>query len=304
MDPKILEQLHDGSGSVTINGIRYNRYGAGQWGEGQVQEFELAEHDTDEWWKRYSSGEFSGSTTVRQGSGPKPLPVDTDTTPDPIDEAAEAIGDLDPVAAYKQLQELASRNVKVTADDVAANPAHRLVAVAHLEGYSDDQAAKDTARGFTYLVDMKADLQKYGSLSDGKTKGVLNCLLADMRRAGSKPAPATTATPAPATPDVPAGHYAIEEEGELHFFQVEHGKPGTRWEGFTFLSIQASDDLHSIRNPERKSAILTAIAANPAMASAAYGHGIGRCGVCNRTLTDPVSIENGIGPKCAAKMGW
>ena len=27
----------------------------------------------------------------------------------------------------------------------------------------------------------------------------------------------------------------------------------------------------------------------------------GRCCMCNRTLTDPVSIENGIGPECAKK---
>lgn len=38
--------------------------------------------------------------------------------------------------------------------------------------------------------------------------------------------------------------------------------------------------------------------------STAYGLLSGRCGVCGRLLTDPVSIEAGIGPKCAEKRAW
>lgn len=99
-------------------------------------------------------------------------------------------------------------------------------------------------------------------------------------------------------PKVPEGHYAIEEEGELHFFKVDHGKTGSKWEGFVFLSIQASDEYHAIKNRDRKTAILAAIANDPKAALARYGHEIGRCGVCNRTLTDPESIAIGIGPVC------
>jgi hypothetical protein len=31
--------------------------------------------------------------------------------------------------------------------------------------------------------------------------------------------------------------------------------------------------------------------------------GIGRCGICHRTLTNPVHIEAGIGPVCASRIG-
>lgn len=36
----------------------------------------------------------------------------------------------------------------------------------------------------------------------------------------------------------------------------------------------------------------------------AYGHLTNNCGVCRRKLTDPVSVERGIGPVCEARMGW
>jgi hypothetical protein len=36
----------------------------------------------------------------------------------------------------------------------------------------------------------------------------------------------------------------------------------------------------------------------------AYGKKFGRCAVCMRELSDPESIERGIGPVCAERMGW
>jgi hypothetical protein len=38
-------------------------------------------------------------------------------------------------------------------------------------------------------------------------------------------------------------------------------------------------------------------------ASVAYGQKFGKCGVCGKTLTDPVSIAKKIGPVCAKKYG-
>jgi hypothetical protein len=35
-----------------------------------------------------------------------------------------------------------------------------------------------------------------------------------------------------------------------------------------------------------------------------YGKELGRCGICNRTLTNNDSIALGIGPVCAEKVGW
>jgi hypothetical protein len=46
------------------------------------------------------------------------------------------------------------------------------------------------------------------------------------------------------------------------------------------------------------------IAADPKQAAIAHGKEWGVCCVCNRTLTDPISVANGIGPICADRFGW
>jgi hypothetical protein len=48
---------------------------------------------------------------------------------------------------------------------------------------------------------------------------------------------------------------------------------------------------------------LRLIAADPLSAAVAYGRLTGSCSICARTLTDPVSIERGIGPICADNYG-
>lgn len=54
---------------------------------------------------------------------------------------------------------------------------------------------------------------------------------------------------------------------------------------------------------ERQAAIVRA-AADPLAAAIAYGKEFGQCAVCGRELSDPVSIERGIGPICAGKFNW
>lgn len=94
-------------------------------------------------------------------------------------------------------------------------------------------------------------------------------------------------------------YYAVEEDGELHFFKIKAGtKPGWWW-----ISIQASDEFHPIKNVTRKNAILNAIVeAGPEACMRRYGNEIGSCGRCHRTLTDPISRANGIGPECEGML--
>lgn len=108
--------------------------------------------------------------------------------------------------------------------------------------------------------------------------------------------------PVAALPEVPAGYYAIEVDGTVKFYRVDRPTEG-RWAGRTFVKVQASDDLHPVRG-EGARKVLEAIAVDPKAASLRYGREIGRCGVCNRTLTDETSRANGIGPICADKAGW
>ena len=54
--------------------------------------------------------------------------------------------------------------------------------------------------------------------------------------------------------------------------------------------------------PGEETRILRA-AANPLEAIVEFGRQTGKCGICNRKLTDPVSVKNGIGPICQERFG-
>jgi hypothetical protein len=51
-------------------------------------------------------------------------------------------------------------------------------------------------------------------------------------------------------------------------------------------------------------AIIMGAANDPLNAAIRYGKVSGECSCCGRELTDPKSIERGIGPICATKFGW
>lgn len=111
---------------------------------------------------------------------------------------------------------------------------------------------------------------------------------------------------------IPAGRYFIvdptntsdptsTEAGTESFFKVDKPDHG-RWKGYTFLSVQASDDFYPIKDLARKGAILEEIAKNPTVAMNEYGIRLGVCGCCGRTLTRRDSRLRGMGPICAQKF--
>ncbi len=114
----------------------------------------------------------------------------------------------------------------------------------------------------------------------------------------SKPAPTQEAMP-----DVHEGRYAIDHEGTVKFYRVDRPTDG-KWAGRVFVSVQASDDFHSIRSWESRVEILKVIAADPKEAMLRYGKLIGKCGHCGRTLTNEESRKYGIGPICREGIGW
>lgn len=121
---------------------------------------------------------------------------------------------------------------------------------------------------------------------------------------GCEDKPRTIArTEAPEASAVPSGRYAVESEtGELRFYKVDNVTEG-KWAGRTFVSVQASDDMHPVRGAAGQ-AILAKIAVDPKAAMLRYGMEIGSCGHCGRTLTNTESRAAGIGPQCRAKMAW
>lgn len=116
------------------------------------------------------------------------------------------------------------------------------------------------------------------------------------------PAPARVA-PARALPAVAAGRYALVIDGVTKFFKVDAPTEG-RWQGYTFLSVQAGDELYPVKAFTTKYEVLTLIAADLKGAMLLYGREIGSCGHCGRTLTNQESRERGIGPVCANKLAW
>ena len=76
-------------------------------------------------------------------------------------------------------------------------------------------------------------------------------------------------------------------------------------EGETYLGKIIDAKFHAARDcSDEKRAEVVAVCANPAEAAIAYGQRTGICSCCARELTDPVSIERGIGPICETKYGF
>ena len=90
---------------------------------------------------------------------------------------------------------------------------------------------------------------------------------------------------APIAESVPAGRYALVENGTVKFYKVDRPTEG-RWAGYVFLKQQAGDEFHKVFGTHRREYILEAIAADVRGATERYGRELGVCGVCGRTLTD------------------
>jgi hypothetical protein len=110
-------------------------------------------------------------------------------------------------------------------------------------------------------------------------------------------------------PKVPAGRYAVTgADGTTDFYRVDKPTKG-KWQGYTFVQLGLGGG-YGEPNWERTSRKVTAsilakiIEAGPEAASKRYGKELGHCGCCGRTLTNPDSIERGIGPVCAGKNEW
>jgi len=167
-------------------------------------------------------------------------------------------------------------------------------------GTSSVQADAATERQQSFIASLRSERGVEGTFVGTKKEASaeISRLLALPKTA---PAAKASTTPQDAV-DVPAGRYAIEVDGVVKFYRVDRPTEG-RWAGYTFVKVQASDDLHPVRGTAAQG-ILKAIAVDPREASLRYGREIGSCGVCGRTLTDEDSRNAGIGPVCASKTGW
>lgn len=172
-----------------------------------------------------------------------------------------------------------------------------------------DRYARAYEGTFQFMFDMREAAVVRG-LTVGQAKGVLNCLLAELRR---------NAAAAPAAPaeggsldlsGLPAGMYAVP--GGDTRLKVRVSVPGERskWNGWIFVNDGAEYGAGTKYGSQRPGELyrgqiveqLRAIVADPRAAAAAYGQLTGKCGLCGRQLEDEESVARGIGPICAEKL--
>lgn len=104
-------------------------------------------------------------------------------------------------------------------------------------------------------------------------------------------------------------NYALEREGAVVFYQVQRPSKG-QYAGKTYVKRHSGEGLAKMGWVESGEA-LDAIAADPMSAAVLYGRTASRCAICHRKLTDDkakgpdglTSVQRGIGPKCATKVG-
>jgi hypothetical protein len=105
---------------------------------------------------------------------------------------------------------------------------------------------------------------------------------------------------------VPEGYYAVPSatgNNDLDFFSVDRPTEG-RWAGLVFVKrIIGGRDETRMSMAQQHSALESIDKAGIETSAALYGQTIGRCYRCNRTLTDEVSRELGIGPTCRDANG-
>jgi hypothetical protein len=101
-------------------------------------------------------------------------------------------------------------------------------------------------------------------------------------------------------PDVAEGYYAVASatgSNDLDFYRVDRPTEG-RWAGRVFVKRVIGGHADTpVRGKEAHEALVR-IAVDADAAARLYGQEIGRCGRCNRHLTDDESRAYGIGPKC------
>lgn len=158
----------------------------------------------------------------------------------------------------------------------------------------DQQGKLDT---IVKCLRISEDPEEYG-MSKAKASELITWFL----RQPDKPREQQASASEPAH-DVPDGYYALREmpghKNEITFYRLNTGKHG-RWKGFQFIDmVVGGGSRYPQRGADVRKQIYTAIKEQGINeARKLYGQEIGRCGVCNRELTDDTSRALGIGPVC------
>lgn len=183
------------------------------------------------------------------------------------------------------------------------------------ENWVIEQVQNGTANDF--VLEMHKSAMKWRSLTKGQARAILNIIRAEILSADKQADQLIRQITLGETPfdlrNVPSGRYAVKNsENEISFYIIDNIiDPKSKWNGWVFVNILASDQKIRVGSQRPNQTyqgnhenLLREIQKDPFAASVLFGKSIGQCGICGRALTDPESIEMGIGPICAKKNGW
>jgi hypothetical protein len=197
------------------------------------------------------------------------------------------------------------------------------------EAVHPDEAAwmKSRAdRGFNFAQDLLRGVKQYGHLTERQMAAVQRCIVQDRER-DEQHAQERLQAEMRAEPVNTVNLQAVEQafaraKGQgikwpkltLDGFQLKPAGANSRNAGAIYVTQGRGDEgtylgkvLGGAFQPSRecddatKAKVLEAMA-DPMASAIAYGKKFGRCAVCHRELSDPESIEAGIGPVCRERM--
>lgn len=209
------------------------------------------------------------------------------------------------IEADTQDAQPARRSIRIPAEPKITEPQRRFI----LALLDQHEVAPEHADRLVKMLRISEDPEEFG-MSKATASKTIDWLKEQPAKARTQ-APARESGISKFRDDVPAGRYAVTgDDGTTDFYKVDRPDEG-RWAGYVFVKLLIAhggfgDDLAEQRlSMPAQITILDRIAdAGVAESMQRYGREIGRCGHCGRTLTDNESIERGIGPVCAGKMGW
>lgn len=163
---------------------------------------------------------------------------------------------------------------------------------------------------FGFAAKMRDVLQRWEGLTPGQLAAVRKC----MAYAAPKSAPVALPSRPVSVLDlrnVPSGMYADPDGSTRLKVKIQHGTG--KWDGWIFVSDGAAYGRGTRYGAQKPGSsgyvggindVIVSIVKNPAAASGAYGRLTGTCGICGRPLENEDSVERGIGPICAGRLGW
>lgn len=166
---------------------------------------------------------------------------------------------------------------------------------------------------FDFATALDNALAEWGTLTERQVAAVRNCITNDAARAQARAdnAPIVSADHLKAAFDKAKASGLKRPKMSFDGFTVslapDTGKnPGAIYvkaSDGTYLGKVAGGRLFAVRDcPDSVQAEIAALMSDPLKAAQAYGKRTGQCCICARELTDPSSIEEGIGPICARRF--